>query len=193
MEPLWWCSFLLGLLSCQLLLLVLLGWLGLVNLWCHWFSAQFGNWHCCSAVLMCWSSLSSLSCEEETTLALCASVLNTLCLAVMWWLLSECRYWSCVELVSCRLRCWRCCLVLWWPGYLRMEVSLVVLVPLWTGYVGPGCWCVVEGSDCVLPCWWQRCHLQTLAIGKGEGVELRAFTSNSSIKMLAMRGLMGDP
>ena len=49
---------------------------------------------CCSAVFMCWSSLSSLSCEEETTFDLCASVLNTLCLAVMWWLLSQSRYWS---------------------------------------------------------------------------------------------------
>ena len=88
---------LLGLLSCWLLmleLLLLLDLLGLMNLWCHWLRVQFGNWHCCSAVLTCWSFLSSLSCEEEMTLALCASVLNTICLAVMWWLLSQCRYWS---------------------------------------------------------------------------------------------------
>ena len=40
------------------------------------------------------SSLSKLSCVEETVFALCARVLKTLCLAVMWWLLSQCRYWS---------------------------------------------------------------------------------------------------
>ena len=29
--------------------------------------------------------------------------------------------------------------------------------------------------------------------GRGWGKEVRALTSNSSIKMFAMRGLMGDP
>ena len=87
---------LLGLLSCWLLLLVLLllvGWFGFVNLWCHWLRAQCGNWHACSAVLMCCSSFSGLSCEDETTLTLWANVLITLCFAVMWWLLSQCKYW----------------------------------------------------------------------------------------------------
>ena len=65
-----------------------------MNLWCHWLRAQEGNWQCLSAVLMWSSSLSKLSCVEETVLALCARVLNTLCLAVMWWFLSQCRYWS---------------------------------------------------------------------------------------------------
>ena len=152
---------LLGILSWWLLLLVvvvllLVGWFWFVNLWCHWLRAKFGNWHACSAVLMCCNSCSSLSCEDETSLALWANVLNTLCFSVMWWLLSQCK---------CRLRCWRCYPVPWWLGCLRMEVSLVVWVPLWTGYVGLGCWCIVVEPDCVLPCCWQRCHLQTLAIG----------------------------
>ena len=58
-----------------LVVVVVLAWLGWVNLCCHWLRAHAGNWHCCSAVLMCWSSLSSLSCAEETILALCARVL----------------------------------------------------------------------------------------------------------------------
>ena len=114
----------LGLLSCRLLLVVLLllllGWLGLMNLWCHWLRAQFGNWHCCSAVLMCWCSLSSLSCEGETILVLCASVLNTLCLAVMWWLLSQCRYWSV------------------WVGFLYTEVLKVLSCSMVTRVSGNG-------------------------------------------------------
>ena len=57
-------------------------------------NAQEGNWQCLSAVLMWSSSLSKLSCVEETVFALCARVFKTLCLAVMWWLLSQCRYWS---------------------------------------------------------------------------------------------------
>ena len=65
------------LLSGQLLLLlvvvVVLGWLGWVNLCCHWLRAHAGNWQSCSAVFMCWSSLSSLSSMEETILALCAN------------------------------------------------------------------------------------------------------------------------
>ena len=71
--------------------------------------------------------------------------------------------------VSCILWCWRCCLVVWWLECPKRGVSPVVLVPLWTGCVGPGCWCVVVSPDCVLPCWWQRCHLQTWAKGKGVG------------------------
>ena len=38
---------------------VVLDWLGWVNLCCHWLRAHAGNWQCCSAVLVCWSSLSS--------------------------------------------------------------------------------------------------------------------------------------
>ena len=62
----------------QLLLVVVLCWLGWVNLCCHWLRAHEGNWQCCSAVFMCWSSLSILTCVEETILTLCARVLNTL-------------------------------------------------------------------------------------------------------------------
>ena len=74
------------LLSVELLLLlvVVLCWLGWVNLCCYWLRAHDGNWQCCNAVFMCWSSLSILSCVEETILALCARVLKTLSLAVMW-------------------------------------------------------------------------------------------------------------
>ena len=36
-------------------------------------------------------------------------------------------------------------------------------------------------------------HPQTLAVGGELGKDWRALTSNSAIKMLAMRGLMGDP
>ena len=89
--------FLLLLLSCGLLLLglfLLFGWLGLVNFWWHCLRLQSGHWHCCNAVFICWSSLSSCSYVEQTTLALCANLLNTLCLAEMWWLLYQCKYWS---------------------------------------------------------------------------------------------------
>ena len=45
------------LLSGGLLLLlvemVVLGWLGWVNLCCHWLRALAGNWQCCSAVFIC--------------------------------------------------------------------------------------------------------------------------------------------
>ena len=50
---------------------------------------ELAVFECCFDVI---HSLSKLSCEEETVLALCARVLNTLCLAVMWWLLSQCKY-----------------------------------------------------------------------------------------------------
>ena len=43
---------------------------------------------------MCVSSFWRLSGVEDTVLALWAKVLYTLCLAVMWWLLSQWRYWS---------------------------------------------------------------------------------------------------
>ena len=63
-----------------------------LNLCYHWLRAQEGNWQCLRAVLMWSSSLSMLSCVEDTVLALCARVLKTLCFAVMWWLLSQCKY-----------------------------------------------------------------------------------------------------
>ena len=43
---------------------------------------------------MCNSSWSNASWLDETTIALCAKVLCTLCFAVMKWLVSLCRYWS---------------------------------------------------------------------------------------------------
>ena len=67
-------------------------WLEWVNLCCHWLRAQEGNWQCLSVVLICSRSLSMLSWDDETVLALCAKVLKTLCFAVMWWLLSQCKY-----------------------------------------------------------------------------------------------------
>ena len=57
-------------------------------------SAHFGNWHACRASLICCNSLSRESWVEETILGLWANVLKTLCFAVMWWLLSQWRYWS---------------------------------------------------------------------------------------------------
>ena len=35
---------------------LLMDWLLLRTLWCHWLRAQFGNWQACSAVLICCSS-----------------------------------------------------------------------------------------------------------------------------------------
>ena len=67
------------------------GWL---NLCSQWLRAHEGNWQWWRAVLMCVSSFSKLSWVEDTVLALWARVLYTLCLAVMWWLLSQWRYWS---------------------------------------------------------------------------------------------------
>ena len=58
---------------------LLLGWLLLRNFWCHWLSAHFGNWHACSAVLVCSSSMFSNSCVEDTIFALCANLLYILC------------------------------------------------------------------------------------------------------------------
>ena len=92
---------------------------------------------------MCSSSLCSNCWLEDTTLALCANVLITLCFAAMKWLLSQCRYWSvCV-------------------GFLQTVVMMMLL--------GPGeTWVSRKGSDlslfgssmvncmhgsCVLMCW----------------------------------------
>ena len=66
-----------------LLLLVVVACGGLLNLSSQRFSAQGGKWHCCKADLICFISFSRLACVEETTLALCAKVLNTLCFDVM--------------------------------------------------------------------------------------------------------------
>ena len=74
------------------LVLLLDCWWDWVNLRCQWLRAQGGKWQCWRAVLMWSSSLSMLSWDEETVLALCAKVLKTLCFAVMWWLLSQWRY-----------------------------------------------------------------------------------------------------
>ena len=97
-----------------------------MNLWYHWLRAHLGNWHCCSADFMCCSSLSSLSYVDETTFALCASVLNTPCLAVMWWLLSQWRYWFV------------------WVGFLYTEVLKVLSCSIVTSVSRKGSepWCV---------------------------------------------------
>ena len=184
---------LLGLLSCWFLLLVLLllvGWFWFVNLWYHWLRAQFGNWHACSAVLMCCSSCYSLSCEDETTLALWANVLNTLCFAVMWWLLSQCKYWSV------------------WVGFLLTEVLKVLSCSMVTRVSKNGsepC-CVgstvnwISGSWLLMCCrraWLCSALLMTkvlstnLSHSVGVGVELRAFTSNSSIRCWLWGGWWG--
>ena len=82
------------LLLLDVLVVLLDCWSEWVNLCCYWLRTQEGNWQCWRAVLMCSSSLSILSWDEETSLALCAKVLKTLCFAVMWWLLCQCKYWS---------------------------------------------------------------------------------------------------
>ena len=133
--------FLLLLLSCRLLLLLLIGWLGLINFYCHWLRAQSGNRHCCNADIMWWSSLTSWSCVEETTLALCTNVLNTLCLAVMWWLLSQCRYWSV------------------WVGFLYTEVLNVLSCCMVTRVSRNGsepC-CVDSTVNCMCGSWLLMC------------------------------------
>ena len=42
-----------GLLLLEVLLVMVVCWLGWVNLCCQWLRAHDGNWQCCSAVLMC--------------------------------------------------------------------------------------------------------------------------------------------
>ena len=42
-----------GLLLLEVLVVVVVHWLGWVNLCCHWLRAHDGKWKCCSAVLMC--------------------------------------------------------------------------------------------------------------------------------------------
>ena len=42
-----------GLLLLEVLVVVVVCWLGWVNLCCHWLRAHDGSWQCCSAVLMC--------------------------------------------------------------------------------------------------------------------------------------------
>ena len=87
-----WLVLLAGLLLVVVVLVGLAGCWGWVNLCSHWFNAQWGNWQWWRADLMCESSFSKLCWLEDTVLALCARVLYTLFLAVMWWLLSQWRY-----------------------------------------------------------------------------------------------------
>ena len=167
-------------------------WLDWMNLWCHWLRAQggigsvWGLFWCGQVPCPCYAGMKKQfwpyvpGCWKHFVLLWCDGCCPSVSIDLCGW-------------VFCILWCWRCCLVVWWLEWPRRGVSPVVLVPLWIGYVGPGCWYVVVGPDCVLPCWWQRCHLQTSAKGKGWGKEERACTLNSSMKMLAMRGLMGDP
>ena len=84
-----WLLLLLGLLLMLWLVLEAGACWGWLNLCSHWFRAQEGNWQWWRAVLMWVSSLSMFSWVEDTVLALWARVLKTLCLAVMWWLLSQ--------------------------------------------------------------------------------------------------------
>ena len=84
MEQLWWCSFCCCLVDCYCC------WL-----WWWWWSG-WGGWTC---VATGWGPM--LETGNVVVLSLCVGVpcpvcpvLKTLCLAVMWWLLSQCRYWS---------------------------------------------------------------------------------------------------
>ena len=120
-------------------------------------------------------------------------MLKTLCLAVMWWLLSQCRYWSvCV-------------------GFLYTEVLNVLSGCIVTSVSKKGndpC-CVGSTVNWMCGSWLLMCCSKSwlcsalmitnvsstdLSQREGElGKDWRALTSNSSMKMLAMRGLMGDP
>ena len=148
----WWCSFWCWLMDCCCC--------------CWWWWAGWGWW---IYVAIGWGP--SLETDTVVMLSWCVGVCCPFCLVwrILFWpcVLGCCRlfvwqwcdgYCPNVDIglcgwASCKLWCWRCCLVLWWQGCLGMVVSLVVLVPLWTVYVGPGCWCIEVGPDCVLPCW----------------------------------------
>ena len=65
-----------------------------LNLLCRLFRDHGGKLQACKAFIMCSISLWSACCLVETTLALCAKVLKTLCFAMMKWLLFQGRYWS---------------------------------------------------------------------------------------------------
>ena len=167
----WWCSFCCCLMNC-----CCCWW------WWWWCRAGWGGWIC---VAIGWGPM--LETDNVVVLSLCVGVPCPFCPVwrILFWpyVPGCCRHFvwqwcgGCcpnvgIDLcgwVSCKLWCWRCCLVVRWQGCPGMVVSLVVLVPLWTVCVGPGCWCSEVGPDHVLPCWWQRCHQQTLAKGKGDG------------------------
>ena len=102
--------------------------------------------------------------------------------------------------VGTDLYVWAFCILWWWECFgdlvrlqwLEMEVILLILVLLqWIG-CGIGCW-YDEVLDCVLPYGWQKCHQYTLDIDQECEAVLRNLISNSSINILAMRGLMGNP
>ena len=105
-------SLLLLLLLCSSALLLLLWLCFCRNCCCNFFRAQLGNWHSLSALLRCSNILFRSSGVLDTTLALWPKVFYTLFLAVMKWLLSQCRVGLCV-LVSCKLlwEWWSCVLV----------------------------------------------------------------------------------
>ena len=139
------------------------------------------------------SSLSMLSWVDDTVLGLCARVLKTLCLAVMWWLMSQCKYWSV------------------WGGF---SVDCSAEGDVWLDgdeSVQEGKWVLLCGFHCELDVWVLvvdvlKTFLAVFCLvddkgviykpepkGRGWRKEERACTSNSSIKMFAMRGLMGEP
>ena len=140
MAQLWWCSFccccccLVGCCCC------LVGW--------GWWTFDAIGWGPNLEIgtgvmltLYVGSSLSSWSCVEVTTLALCASMLNTLCLAVMWWLLSQCRYWSV------------------WVGFLYTKVLNVLFCCMVTRVSRDGsepC-CVGSTVNCMWGSWLLMC------------------------------------
>ena len=139
---------------------------------------------------MCSTSLFEDCWSLETTLALCANVLKTLCLAVRKWLLFQCRYWSvCV-------------------GFLYTVVLSVLLGPsvtlvsrnrkrpmlIWFLHCELYVWvlCVDVGKKLLLcsAFWMTKVSSTNLNHKWGLGAVLRTLTSNSSMKRFAMRGLM---
>ena len=112
-------------------------WFDWVNLWCHWLRTHGGIgsvgvlfWCVAFPCPLCpgwkrqfWPYVPR--CWRHFVLLWCGGCWPSVSIDLCGW-------------ISCRLWCWRCCLVVWWLECPGREVSLVVLVKLWTGYVGPG-------------------------------------------------------
>ena len=177
------------------LFLLLLNGAGALIFFLILFNSQLGYLQDVSAFWRCSCSSSRCCLVEHTALALGNNVLMTLYLPVMAWWVSHCKYW------------------LVWVGFLYTVVSILpslegvtrvsrkgidpsILVfsavnwmPLFYGIY------VVEEFFFV-GCFYdnQRCHQQIFPTDLGVyGAELRALVSKSSMKMLAIMGLMITP
>ena len=117
------------------LLLCCLHW----KFWCNFLSAHFGKLQFWSAMLKCSSSWCKECWSLETTLALCARVLYTPCLAVIKRLLFHCRNWSV------------------WVGFLYTAVVSLLLSPDVTLVSKKGrdlCWSGSSGCELYVGVLW---------------------------------------